>query len=175
MINISVEGLTLPQLAGVLTAVVGSIALVISYSVYRGHSRQLRLTANERLMGMVISIDKTMIDYPELMYLPRPDEFEPPKQDDKIAQARMIAFMYMHLNMFDVAYNYYCRTLGMGWMARRFFRSREEVDHWSGWKTYTAWFVALPFVEERYSREAYKWYGPQFKAFLHSLNERLPS
>lgn len=102
MINISVEGITLQQIAVVLTALIGGIAAFISYFVYIGHSRQLRLTANERLMGMVINIDRTIIDYPELMYLNRPHEFEPPA--NKTAEARLRAFMYMHLNMFNVTY-----------------------------------------------------------------------
>jgi hypothetical protein len=122
MIHINVE-LTLAQIAAALVAVIaaliGGVAPLISYAVYRGQTRQLRLTVNERLMGMVIHMDKAVIDHPELGHLIH-KEFSPPPKGDEHAEARLIAFMYMHLNMFDVAYNYYCRTLGMNWIHRRF-------------------------------------------------------
>jgi hypothetical protein len=175
MINITIQGMTFVQAVAALTALFGGVALIISYSVYRGHIRQLRLTANERLMEMVINIDKVMIDNPELMCLMRPDEFALPAEEDLAGQAKLRAFMYMHLNMFDVAFNYYCRTLGMTPFKRKFLRSNEENDHWEGWERYMSWFVKLPFVEEQYGKEAWKWYGPQFRLYLCSLNPRLPT
>ena len=149
------------------------VAAIVACLAYRGNARLHRLTANERLMQMVININKVAIDYPELGLLTNPDKSPPPKNAQ--AETRMREYMYMHLNMFDVAFNYYYRTIGISGRLTRPFKSREELDHWSGWVRYLEWFVNIGYVEENYSKEAHRWYGPQFKAFLHTLNNKLSS
>jgi hypothetical protein len=132
----------------ILAVLVSTATAAISYIVYLRQLRELRLTANERLMRMVIDIDREVISHPELMWLMRPEEFPRPDPNDIRLNAQLRAFMYMHLNMFDVAFNYYNETLGMSRFRRKLVLSRAELDHWEGWETYMTWFVRLPFVKE---------------------------
>jgi hypothetical protein len=157
------------------TVLVGVVALAINYVVYLARVREVRLTANERLMRMVIDIDREMIAHPQLMWLTRPDEFPSPDAKDPMTNAQLRAFMYMHLNMFDVAFNYYNVTLNMNWLNRKLLLSREEIDHWEGWKTYMSWFIRIPFVAEIFQREAYLWYGPRFRTYLLELSRTAAS
>src|SRR4051812_19226323 len=131
----------------ILTVLVGLVAAAINYTILRGRLREIRLTANERLMRMVIDIDKEMIAHPELVWLTRPADFPRPDLGDPKLNAQLRAFMYMHLNMFDVAFNYYNETLGMSRPMGKLFLSREEIDHWEGWKTYMTWFIQIEFVK----------------------------
>jgi hypothetical protein len=154
----------------VQTLLVGVVALAINYFVYIARVREVRLTANERLMRMVIDIDREIIAHPQLNWLTRPAEFPRPDPDDLMLKAQLHSFMYMHLNMFDVAFNYYNVTLNMNWLNRKLVLSREEIDHWEGWKTYMGWFIRIPFVADVFQREAHLWYGPRFRAYLLELS-----
>jgi hypothetical protein len=158
----------------IVTIAVSIATVLVSYITYLGRVRELRLTANERMMRMVIDIDKEMIARPELMWVTRPDELPKPDINDPLVRARLKAFMYMHLNMFDVAFNYYNRTLGMTWFKRTFFLSREEIDHWEGWKTYMGWFILIDFVKENFVKEAHRWFGEDFKSFLFEIINKQP-
>jgi hypothetical protein len=157
----------------VASALFSLASAAVAYIMYRRAARELRLTANERLMRMVIDIDREMISHPELMWL-TPSKAPAPDLDDDEVRARLKAFMYMHLNIFDVAFNYYNVTLGItsgtNWFRRRFVLSRDEIDHWEGWKTYMSWFVQEEFVKNEFFPEADKWYGPRFRNYLRQLS-----
>jgi hypothetical protein len=151
---------------GVLSLLVASVTALIYVAIYIAQLRQLRLTSNERFMTMVIEIDKMIIADPTLaqLYWPTPDSYAtsdiPPK---------LKAFIYMHLNMFDVVYNYYVRSLRAGWVYRKIALHREEMDNWAGWQSYMRWLITERMDSEQFFIEAADWFSPDFVTFLRSI------
>jgi hypothetical protein len=177
-----VHGVSLVQIVAICGGFISVIGAVISYLSYLGTTRQSRLNANQRLMELNTSINKLHIEHPELSYLTNPDKFDPPGVDDKAVREQLRQLMYMYLDMFDISFNYYGRKFDESRLVNRLvFRllhrfgwNKEEIDHWGGWQNYTSWFVYLPYVEEIYPKDKGKYYGREFKQFIHRLNNKLP-
>jgi len=157
-----------PNLAtlSLLTAVV---AVIVSMIVHVAQLRQLRITANERFMNMVLEIDKMIIAEPSLgdLYWPGDNSLDvsdvPPK---------LKAFMYMHINMFDVVYNYYVRSLPRGWLLKRVNLKHEEIDNWEGWQSYMEWLIKERMDSNEFFNEAELWFSADFIRFLKTIAAR---
>jgi hypothetical protein len=154
---------------GALSLLVALATALIYVAIYAAQLRQLRLTSNERFMTLVIEIDKMIIADPTLaeLYWPTPDSYSLNNIPPKIK-----AFIYMHINMFDVVFNYYVRSLRAGWVHRKIALRREEMDNWAGWQSYMKWLITKRMDSEQFFIEAADWFSPDFVTFLQSIAVR---
>jgi hypothetical protein len=154
---------------GALSLLVALATALIYVAIYAAQLRQLRLTSNERFMTMVLEIDKMIVADPTLaqLYWPTTDSYELNNIPPKIK-----AFIYMHINMFDVVYNYYVRSLRAGWIFRKIALRCEEMDNWAGWQSYMQWLITERMDSEQFFIEATTWFSPDFLTFHRSIAVR---
>lgn len=156
----------------VITAIgslfVAACALIISL-YYAKKSRELNITLLKRNAehdhtNAILEIDKMLVQYPELWAVY--DEHEMSKNDsinkDSIKRGRLEAFVYAHLNIFELVFEFYHSDVAK--------MSYRDMKYWEAWEKYIKGFITDSSIARQIinSPEAKNIYPEPFMSYMES-------
>ena len=109
-----------------------TMALLLSvwtFLVYRRiYEAQVRFTFYASLENGLLQLDRALIDYPQLWGIYDADSFNQSTLADPLLRGRALALCYMYFNLFEAAFEGYCRR-GLATYASE----REYRASWGKW------------------------------------------
>lgn len=101
-----------------------AVATFAAYKTYVFNHLQFRLINRNEFQKIYIEIDKELIREPCLWAIYDSHPIAKKEYNDLIEKARLEAFVYMHLNMFELAFIFFHESKGI---------TKAEKKTWQGW------------------------------------------
>jgi hypothetical protein len=127
------------------------ISLVAAYKAYAFSEYQLRLSNRTEFQKLLVDIDKSLIEYPELWALY--DSYSDLRESSPSGQVRLRAFAHMVLNIFECVFAFYADS------SRLTKAERESFHAWKG-------FLRFTLQESSLTRELVA--KPNLRAMYHA-------
>ena len=124
-----------------------------------------RLTANTIFASHLITIDKCLVDQPELWMAYDDHPLAKTTQTTPLISARIDAYLLMVFNLLSTTYGFYVQGIGEDRMRN------EDREYWEAWKYYAAEIIK----DSSRARELFKHsttqglYPKSFVAFMNGL------
>src|SRR5262249_21973721 len=114
-----------------IAVILSSIAIVLSVTtlLMSRHFNEIstRRAARENHIKMLFDIGKTLVDNPRLWCIYDNHPLNKTRQNSPEDDAKREAFIYQHLNLFELTHNYYLHMIK---------RDRYDQDFWESWNYY---------------------------------------
>ena len=144
------------------------IASFAAWRAYQLAHTQLRLANRNEFQRMLIDLDKELIANPRLWAVydsnPMPNE----RIEDPVEQARVEAFAYMHLNVFELVYSFFNDPGDL---------TRVERGAWQQWDAHLRVFLKGSSLAQTlmHSPDVAEMYAPSFVKHVRSHVDELQS
>ena len=129
----------MPESKDIITGVISSLALVFSvWSLsrsWRANVSSLKKVAANSYMNALFDINRQIIIYPQLWAVYDRASVTRAQFDEPIEVARRRAFIWYHLNLFEMVYASFHQN-------RLAILSRDDLNIWSSWNEYMRAFLA---------------------------------
>ncbi len=153
----------------ILSVVISGISLIIAmFSVRMAwHYKQSteRLSANTIFASHLITIDRCLVDQPELWMAYDEHPLAKTTKATPLISARIDAYLYMVFNLLSTTYGFYIQGIGEHRMRK------EDREYWEAWKHYARQVME----DSSRARELFKYsatqalYPTSFVAFMNGL------
>jgi hypothetical protein len=115
----------------IITITISVLALTLScYVAYRSskfNGIALRRASRETHIKMLFDIRKMLVDSPELWSIYDAHPLSSEKDMSALGVAKREAFIYQHLNVFELVYDYYEKLLPK--------RDKMDLEYWRAWNS----------------------------------------
>jgi hypothetical protein len=149
-----------------LSLVVSSVAFVLSlfvaYRAWSFNEVSTRRASRETHMKMLFDVGQILVTTPDLWTVYDSHSLALQRDSSPLGVARRAAFIYQHLNIFDLVWDYYNNLIK---------RDRVDAEYWKAWDNYIRQFfresseARLLFAESR-TQEIY---SQGFVAYINKL------
>ena len=106
-----------------------SISIGAAYKTYTFSEYQLRLSNRTEFQKLLVDIDKSLIEHPELWALY--DSYSELRENSPAGRVRLQAFAHMVLNIFECVFAFYADS------SRLTNAERESFEAWKGFLRFT--------------------------------------
>jgi len=159
--------LTPAALSVVISSVAFLLSLFVAYRAWSFNEVSTRRASRETHMKMLFDVGQILVTTPDLWTVYDVHSRTLPRDSSPLGDARRAAFIYQHLNVFDLVWDYYNNLIK---------RNRVDEDYWKSWNNYIRQFfhessdARLLFANPR-TQEIY---STGFVAYINRLVADVP-
>jgi hypothetical protein len=128
-----------------------AISLIAAYKTYTFSEYQLRLSNRTEFQKLLVDIDKSLIEHPELWAIY--DSYSALREADPVGRVRLQAFAHMVLNIFECVFAFYGDSPKL---------TNAEQESFQAWKG----FLKFTLQESSLTRELLN--TPKLRAMYHA-------